>query len=56
MIPDLKEWIDGSLNEILDHFIGVFDDEIDKDFWNQIYKCNDFYLNYFIYFKQILIK
>lgn len=40
LIPDLKCWIDGSLNEILDNFIGVFDDKIDKSFWNEIYKCN----------------
>ena len=40
LIPDLKCWIDDNLNEILDHFIGVFDDKIDKSFWNEIYKCN----------------
>ena len=40
LIPDLKPWINGSLKEILDHFIGVFDDKIDKSFWNEIYKRN----------------
>jgi hypothetical protein len=39
LIPDLKVWIDGSLNEILDHFIGAFDDKVDNKFWNEIYKC-----------------
>ena len=39
LIPELKCWIDGSLNEILDHFIGVYDDKIDNSFWNEIYKC-----------------
>ena len=38
LIPDLKIWFDGSLNEILDHFINAFDDKIDKKFWNEIYK------------------
>jgi len=38
LIPDLKVWIDGSLNEILDHFIGAFDDKVDNKFWNEIYK------------------
>jgi hypothetical protein len=40
LMPDLKPWINGSLKEILDHFIGVFDDKIDKSFWNEIYKSN----------------
>jgi hypothetical protein len=39
LIPDLKVWIDGSLNEILDHFIAAFDDKVDNKFWNEIYKC-----------------
>jgi hypothetical protein len=47
LIPDLKCWIDGSLNEILDHFIDVFDDKIDKSFWNEIYKRILYY--FFIY-------
>ena len=38
LIPDLNVWINGSLNEILDHFINAFDDVIDKEFWNSIYK------------------
>ena len=42
LIPDLKFWIYDNLNEILDHFIGVFDDKIDKSFWNEIYKCRLF--------------
>ena len=40
LMPDLKPWINGGLKEILDHFIGVFDDKIDKSFWNEIYKRN----------------
>ena len=40
LIPDLNVWINGSLFEILDHFINSFDDKIDKEFWNSIYKCN----------------
>ena len=40
LIPDLKVWIDGSLNTILDHFINAFDDKVDKKFWNEIYKGN----------------
>ena len=38
LIPELDIWINGSLNEILDQFIRAFDDEIDKKFWNSIYK------------------
>ena len=33
LIPDLKCWIDDNLNEILDHFIAVYDDKIEKSFW-----------------------
>ena len=37
ILPEFKEWLVG-LNEILDHFINAFDDKIDKEFWNSIYK------------------
>jgi hypothetical protein len=37
ILPEFQEWIVG-LNEILDHFINAFDDKIDKDFWDSIYK------------------
>jgi hypothetical protein len=47
LIPDLKVWIDGSLNEILDHFIGAFDDKVDNKFWNEIYKCK---LDFIVFF------
>ena len=47
LIPDLKLWIDDNLNEILDHFIGAFDNKIDKSFWNQIYKCK--FSNFLLY-------
>ena len=41
LIPELDIWINGSLNEILDHFINSFDDVIDNKFWNSIYKCRE---------------
>jgi hypothetical protein len=37
IIPEFTIWME-SLNEILDHFINVFDDKVDKKFWNEIYK------------------
>ena len=37
LIPDFSFWII-SLNEILQHFIDVYDDKIDNKFWNDIYK------------------
>ena len=40
LIPDLNAWINGSLNEVLDHFVNAFDDKIDTIFWNSIYKSN----------------
>lgn len=41
ILPEFKEWAVG-LNEILDNFINTFDDKIDKDFWNSIYKLTNF--------------
>ena len=38
LIPDLNVWINGSLIEILDHFINSFDGKINKEFWDSIYK------------------
>jgi hypothetical protein len=38
IIPKFKEWTK-SLNEIIDQFISVFDDKIDKLFWKSIYHC-----------------
>ena len=37
ILPEFKDWLVG-LNEILDHFIMAYDDKIDKDFWDSIYK------------------
>lgn len=37
-IPEFKVWMK-TLNEILQHFIDIFDDNIDYEFWNNIYKC-----------------
>ncbi len=36
LIPELKCWIT-NINEIVDHFINVFDDKIDNLFWKSIY-------------------
>jgi hypothetical protein len=36
MIPELKCWIK-NINEIVDHFIDVFDEKIDNLFWKSIY-------------------
>lgn len=38
IIPELKRWLDAGLNEILENFVNIFDDKVDKTFWNQIYK------------------
>ena len=38
IIPEFKIWMK-SLDEILEQFINVFDDVIDHEFWNNIYKC-----------------
>jgi hypothetical protein len=38
LIPEFKKWMDNGLNEILEQFVNVFDDKIDKKFWNEIYK------------------
>jgi hypothetical protein len=38
LIPDLQKWLDSGLGEILNNFVNAFDDKIDKDFWDQIYK------------------
>ena len=37
LLPEMKIWNE-NLTEILDHFIGVFDDKVDNEFWNEIYK------------------
>jgi hypothetical protein len=42
LIPELKKWLDNGLSDILNHFVDAFDDKVDKDFWNQLYKS--FYL------------
>lgn len=39
IIPDLNKWWKNGLKEILEQFINVFDDKVDKTFWNEIYKC-----------------
>jgi hypothetical protein len=39
LMPDLQKWFDGGLSEILSNFVDAFDDKIDRDFWNNIYKC-----------------
>lgn len=39
LIPELNVWFkNAGLEEILDNFISIFDDKIDNDFWNLIYK------------------
>jgi hypothetical protein len=38
LVPDFQKWLDNGLEEILDHFVNAFDGNIDKDFWNSIYK------------------
>lgn len=38
IIPELQKWLNAGLSLILDNFIKIFDDQIDKEFWNSIYK------------------
>lgn len=42
IIPELQKWADNGLMNILDHFVDVFDDKVDKEFWNEIYKGKKF--------------
>jgi hypothetical protein len=49
LIPELSKWMDNGLNEILQQFINIFDEKIDKAFWNVIYKC--IYMVYHLYCK-----
>lgn len=41
LIPELKCWI-SNINEILNHFLNVYDDKIDNLFWKSIY-ISEFY-------------
>ena len=38
IIPALQRWMDAGLSEILENFIRIQDDDVDKTFWNSIYK------------------
>ena len=39
LIPNFSFWIE-SFNEILQHFLDVYDDKIDNNFWDNIYKIH----------------
>lgn len=39
IVPELQRWMDSGLDEILENFIAIFDDKVDKSFWDSIYKC-----------------
>ena len=43
LIPKFKNWVN-ILNEIFDQFINVFDEKVDNQFWNSIYKCSKYFL------------
>lgn len=53
LIPELSKWMDNGLNDILQQFINIFDEKIDKAFWNVIYKC--IYMIYYLYFSLVKI-
>ena len=38
IVPELQRWMDSGLSEILNNFIAIFDDNVDKSFWDSIYK------------------
>ena len=48
IVPELQRWMDSGLTEILDNFIAIFDDKVDKDFWNSIYKGSFKILMFFV--------
>ena len=48
IIPAFKEWM-RSLHEILDEFINVFDNKVDKFFWKSLYTCSFYFLSLFYF-------
>lgn len=46
IMPELEAWTQNGLNEILQNFVDVFDEKINSNFWNQIYKRIYFILVY----------
>ena len=48
LLPDLKIWMK-SLDEILNNFIDAFDDKIDLNFWNSIFKLTEEVNGRFVY-------